>query len=68
MGLAFWTLGLGIPVANFIDVRVNNLYSYFLLFWIPTVSTGNIISIMTLQRSPIHQNPELENYTRRVEF
>jgi hypothetical protein len=48
MGLAFWTLGLGIPGANFIDAWVNNLYSYFLLFWIPTISTGNITVILTV--------------------
>jgi hypothetical protein len=48
IGLAFWTLGLGIPGANFIDAWVNNLYSYFLLFWIPTVFTGDITVILTV--------------------
>jgi hypothetical protein len=48
MGLAFWTLGLGIPGANFIDAWINNLHSYFLLFWIPTISTADITVILTV--------------------
>jgi hypothetical protein len=48
MGLFFWTLGLGIPGADFIDAWVNNLYSYYLLFWVPTVSTGEITVILTV--------------------
>ena len=48
IGLAFWTLGLGIPGANFIDAWVSNLFSYFLLFWIPTLSTADITVIFTV--------------------